>query len=384
VAIAASGVIVVYLAIAFVVFLGAVTPEMCGRTIAAPQIPGFGWQPPAAKRLLNAEIVMGRIDAALGASDPATRLAEISIGRRRLDASLDLERFSSQLDECYELYDRLTEGGQDPGASAESLADLTKLETIVDGLLAPVPAGEAQWHAIETSLGTDRQGRSILLRAVFSIKVAVQIGLVTACVSTLIGSVLGAAAGYFGGWIDHLVIWLYSVFSSIPNLVFLIVLAYAFGNLQILVFGKPIDQTLIPVYVAFCATFWIGPCRVIRGETIKIRELEYVQAAVSAGFSAPYVLLRHVLPNTVHLMLINFSLLLIGAIKSEVILSFLGLGVQPGAGASWGIMIRDSGKEVMQEFFWQMGAASVLMFVFVLAFNLLSDALQDAFDPKHV
>ena len=319
-----------------------------------------------------------------GQCDPATRLAEISIGRRRLDASLDLERFSSQLDEGYELYDRLTEGGQDPGASAESLADLTKLETIVDGLLAPVPAGEAQWHAIETSLGTDRQGRSILLRAVFSIKVAVQIGLVTACVSTLIGSVLGAAAGYFGGWIDHLVIWLYSVFSSIPNLVFLIVLAYAFGNLQILVFGKPIDQTLIPVYVAFCATFWIGPCRVIRGETIKIRELEYVQAAVSAGFSAPYVLLRHVLPNTVHLMLINFSLLLIGAIKSEVILSFLGLGVQPGAGASWGIMIRDSGKEVMQEFFWQMGAASVLMFVFVLAFNLLSDALQDAFDPKHV
>ncbi|MEZ6105221.1 MAG: ABC transporter permease [Pirellulaceae bacterium] len=148
--------------------------------------------------------------------------------------------------------------------------------------------------------------------------------------------------------------------------------------------GKPIGQTLIPVYIAFCATFWIGPCRVIRGETMKIRELEYVQAAVANGFSSIYILFRHVLPNTIHLMLINFSLLLIGAIKSEVILSYLALGVQPGAGASWGIMIRDAKSEVLESFFWQIGAASVLMFIFVLAFNILSDALQDAFDPKHV
>ena len=83
-------------------------------------------------------------------------------------------------------------------------------------------------------------------------------------------------------------------------------------------------------------------------------------------------------------MLINFSLLLIGAIKSEVILSFLNLGVQAGAGASWGIMIRDSRSEVLNSFFWQIGAATTLMFIFVLAFNILSDALQDAFDPKHV
>jgi peptide/nickel transport system permease protein len=112
--------------------------------------------------------------------------------------------------------------------------------------------------------------------------------------------------------------------------------------------------------------------------------MEYIHAARTAGFSSFHILLRHVIPNTAHLMLINFSLLLIGAIKSEVILSFLGLGVkgQP----SWGIMIRDAGNngDVVTGFFWEIGTATVLMFGLVLAFNILSDALQDAFDPKHV
>ena len=148
--------------------------------------------------------------------------------------------------------------------------------------------------------------------------------------------------------------------------------------------GIDIKNSLLPVYIAFGATFWIGTCRVIRGETMKLKEMEYIHAARTAGFSSFYILLRHIIPNTAHLMLINFSLLLIGAIKSEVILSFLGLGVkgQP----SWGIMIRDAGNngDVVTGFFWEIGTATVLMFGLVLAFNILSDALQDAFDPKHV
>jgi peptide/nickel transport system permease protein len=223
-------------------------------------------------------------------------------------------------------------------------------------------------------LGTDRQGRSISLRAFYSIKVAIQIGLVTALISVAFGSLLGAAAAYVGGWVDHLVIWLYSTFQSIPNLVLLVLLAYMFT-------GTQLDGTLVPVYVAFCMTFWIGPCRVIRGETLKIKELEYVQAAVSIGFSRLYILIKHVLPNTAHLMLINFSLLFIGAIKSEVILSFLNLGVKKGP--SWGIMISHSKQEVINGFFWQIGTATALMFVLVLAFNILTDSLQDIFDPKH-
>ena len=102
------------------------------------------------------------------------------------------------------------------------------------------------------------------------------------------------------------------------------------------------------------------------------------------GFGRFYILMRHILPNTLHLMFINFSLLFIGAIKGEVILTFLGLGLPLGSGASWGIMISQAKAEVVQGFFWQIGAATFFMFLLVLAFNILSDALQDAFDPKHV
>ena len=162
----------------------------------------------------------------------------------------------------------------------------------------------------------------------------------------------------------------------------LVVIAYAFTDFEL--YGFDVKNSLLPVYIALGATFWIGTCRVIRGETLKLKQMEYVHAAQTAGFGPIHILLKHILPNTAHLMLINFSLLLIGAIKSEVILSFLGLGVkgQP----SWGIMIRDAGNngDVVSGFFWEIGTATVLMFILVLAFNILSDALQDAFDPKHV
>jgi peptide/nickel transport system permease protein len=131
-----------------------------------------------------------------------------------------------------------------------------------------------------------------------------------------------------------------------------------------------------------CLTFWIGPCRVIRGETMKLKELEYVQAATAIGFGKPYILLKHIIPNTLHLGFINFSLLFIAAIKFEVVLSFLGLGVK--VGPSWGRMIQESTQEVINGFFWQIGTATVFMFFLVLAFNIVSDALQDAFDPKAV
>ena len=221
------------------------------------------------------------------------------------------------------------------------------------------------------------------------------VGLVTGVMAVLIGTLTGLAAGYFGGVVDGLITWLYSTFASIPSIVLLIVLAFMFaggdldqfinsytGNLLRTLVGGRLDETLIPVYISFAITYWIGPCRVIRGETLKIKELEYVQAAVVMGYGRTRILLRHVLPNVTHLMLISFSLLFIGAIKSEVILSYLGLGVQNGP--SWGLMISQSSQEVMKGFFWQIGTATAFMFVLVLAFNILTDALQDVFDPKHV
>jgi len=254
------------------------------------------------------------------------------------------------------------------------IPDIERLESMVDSLFV-VPADSSTIYSMRLLFGTDRQGRSIFMRAIYSVKVAVQVGAVVALVSVILGSFLGAAAAFFGGWVDHAVIWLYSTFSAIPSLVLLLVLVYMFTDTFV-------EGTIYTIYCAFCMTFWIGPCRVVRGETLRLKELEYVQAAKTAGFGRFYILLRHVLPNTAHLMFINFSLLFIGAIKSEVILSFLGLGIKNEP--SWGIMINQSRPEVINGFFWQIGAATAFMFVLVLAFNILTDALQDAFDPKHL
>lgn len=261
------------------------------------------------------------------------------------------------------------------GIDAEVNAKLDQIEPVVAELF-PVPTGiEGALYKTRLLLGTDRQGRSIFIRAIYSAKVAIQVGLVVSLIAVSFGSLVGAAAGYFGGLADHLIIWLYSTFSSIPYLVLLVVLAFMFT-------GSMFEGTLVPLYVAFCLTYWIGPCRVTRGEALKLKELDYVQAANAVGASRSRILMRHILPNTAHLMFINLSLLFIGAIKGEVVLTFLGLGLKEGA--SWGIMINQSKSEVVSGFFWQIGAATFFMFVLVLAFNVLTDALQDAFDPKHV
>ncbi|MEO1585394.1 MAG: ABC transporter permease [Planctomycetota bacterium] len=256
---------------------------------------------------------------------------------------------------------------------------LPEAEAFVDQLM-PVPDGLAgASYKARLIFGTDRQGRSIIVRALYSAKIAIQVGVIVGITAVLIGSLMGAAAAFFGGFVDHAVTWLYSIFSSIPQLVLLAVLSFMFlsGPLEPL-------KGLPSLYMAFALTYWIGPCRVIRGEAMKIKELEYVQAATAIGFGRLYILIKHIIPNTLHLMFINFSLLFVGAIKGEVILTFLGLGLPLGEGASWGIMISQAKSEVVQGFFWQIGAATLFMFILVLAFNILSDALQDAFDPKHV
>ena len=217
-------------------------------------------------------------------------------------------------------------------------------------------------------LGTDRQGRDILGRTMYATKIAFSVGFVTAMIAVVAGTVLGAIAGYFGGKVDAAVVWLYSTVQSIPSILLLVALAYVAG------------RGLTGVYVAFGVTFWVGPCRVIRGEVLKVREAEYVEAARALGYGPLRILVRHVVPNTFHLVLVSFALAFVGAIKSEVILSYLGLGVQ--GEPSWGTMINQARSELINGFFWQIGAASVALFGLVLAFNVFADALQDALDPK--
>ena len=292
-----------------------------------------------------------------------------------MNALFDLEPQDPVYDQA--IIDEIEQGinAASEGINEAVYSKLDEIEPILAELY-PVPEGLQGWiYKFRLMLGTDQQGRSIMLRALYSAKIAIQVGLIVSVIAVLFGSVIGAAAGYFGGWIDHLVIWLYSTFSSIPYLVLLVVLAFMFT-------GSMFEGTLIPLYVAFCLTYWIGPCRVTRGEALKLKSLDYVQAAQAIGASKTRILLKHIIPNTSHLMFINSSLLFIGAIKGEVVLTFLGLGLKEGA--SWGIMISQSKPEVVSGFFWQIGAATFFMFVLVLAFNVLTDALQDAFDPKHV
>jgi peptide/nickel transport system permease protein len=296
--------------------------------------------------------------------------------RQRAEALLDYEPVESPAiseDQAATLRSALVTAEE--SVSRADAMHAAEAELITDRIF-PRPEGvAAAFDTLRLSLGTDRQGRSILMRSLYSAKIAIQVGLVVGAVCVVFGGLLGSAAAFFGGWVDHAVIWLYSTLSSIPSLVLLAVLVYMFV-------GSPVEGTLIPLYAAFCMTYWIGPCRVIRGEVLKIRGLEYVQAATALGFGRPYILVRHVLPNTVHLLFIQFSLLFIAAVKGEVILTYLGLGLKDGA--SWGIMIQQSQPEVVTGFFWQIGAATVFMMILVLAFNVFSDALQDAFDPKHV
>lgn len=307
-------------------------------------------------------------------SDPILVL-DLDPLRESMDAAFDFEPQSPIYDT--DLVDALQAATTNAGPAIDTAvtATLTDLEPIVNRLY-PEPQGLGSvLYSTRMLLGTDQQGRSIMLRGLYSAKVAIQVGVVVSLIAVLFGSIIGAAAGYFGGIIDHTVIWLYSTFSSIPYLVLLVVLAFMFT-------GSIFEGTLIPLYVAFSLTYWIGPCRVIRGEALKLRSLDYVQAANALGASRWRILSRHIIPNTSHLMFINMSLLFIGAIKGEVVLTFLGLGLKNGA--SWGIMINQSKSEVVSGFFWQIGAATFFMFVLVLAFNVLTDALQDAFDPKHV
>jgi peptide/nickel transport system permease protein len=373
-AIVALCVIAVYLAVAGIVLLGGiVTKDATFARVGANSEVGFLEEPSIEQRLLVLEFYLDHLYSAADGRNAEVAVAAIDLKGRR-PVTLDPDALIERIDPLWETYDELVEAkeSEEWREDPANLARLAELEEAAQALYTPVDGltgRAALWF------GTDRQGRSIFLRALYSIKVAVQIGLVSALISVILGTLLGGAAAFFGGAVDHAIVWLYSTFSAIPYIVLLMVLAAMF-------LGSEFEGTLIPVYTAFCLTFWVGPCRVIRGEVLKLRELEYVQAATAVGFGRIRILLKHIIPNTSHLMFINFSLLFIGAIKAEVILSFLNLGVKNEP--SWGVMIQQAKQEVISGFFWQIGAATLFMFILVLAFNVLSDALQDAFDPKHV
>ena len=225
-----------------------------------------------------------------------------------------------------------------------------------------IPPGAEHWF------GTDMFGRDVFKKVVRGTQIAMSVGLATSLIAIPIGVLLGALAGYFGGWVDDFITWLYTTFSSIPNIMLLISITMILG------------KGIFAVYIALGATSWVTLCRLIRGEVMKHKEREYVQAAGAIGGGHFRKLFLHILPNVTHIVIINTSLQFQFAIKSEVILSYLGLGVQ--GEPSWGTMIDDAKLELSRGVWWQLAGATTAMFIVVLAFNLLGDALRDSLDPK--
>ena len=217
--------------------------------------------------------------------------------------------------------------------------------------------------------GGDRLGRDILQKVIKGAEVSIVVGLLAAVVATLIGTLLGAVSGFFGGKIGDLLEWVYNVFTAIPS----ILLIFAFA----VIFGRGV----MSVVLILGLTGWTGIYRLVRAEFMKHRQREYVRSAEAIGASSASRMFKHILPNVSHVALVQLSLHVVSFIKSEVILSYLGLGVSVDQ-VSWGTMLSEAQSELILGYWWQLAAVTVTMAVFVTAFALFTDALRDALDPK--
>ena len=218
-------------------------------------------------------------------------------------------------------------------------------------------------------MGGDRFGRDVLAKAIKGTQISVFVGVMAALVATAIGTLLGALSGFFGGKVGDFLEWLYNVFEAIPG----ILLIFAFAA----VFGRGITTVVLILGL----TGWSGLYRQVRSEFIKHRSREYVRSAEAIGASVWSRIFSHILPNVSHVVLVRMSLLVVGFIKAEVILSYLGLGVGVDQ-VSWGTMLAEAQGELILGHWWQLVAATVFMAVFVTAFSLMTDAARDALDPK--
>jgi peptide/nickel transport system permease protein len=218
-------------------------------------------------------------------------------------------------------------------------------------------------------LGGDQWGRDVLKKTVKGSEVSITVGLAAALIATLLGTLLGALAGYWGGRLNDLMEWVYNVFTSIPYV------------LLILAFAAVLGRGVTTIILILGLTGWTGVYRLVRAEYLKHREREYVLAAKAIGVSHGKRMFAHILPNTSHVVLVQFSLLVVAFIKTEVILSFLGLGV-PVDVVSWGTILAESQDELVMGKWWQLTVAGAAMAMLVTAVSLLTDGMRDALDPK--
>jgi peptide/nickel transport system permease protein len=256
---------------------------------------------------------------------------------------------------------------------------------LISALIGAVANLAAVYHV----LGTDKVGQDVLYLSLKSIRTGLIIGTLTTLVTLPLALFLGVAAGYFRGWVDDVIQYVYTVLSSIPSV---LLIAAAVLIMQVTIDTHPewfetsaarADLRLVALCLILGLTSWTGLCRLLRGETLKLREMEYIQAAQAFGVSSMRILSRHIMPNVMHIILIALVMDFSALVLAEAVLSYVGVGVDPSM-ISFGTMINGARLEMGREpvVWWALASAFVFMLVLVLAANLLADAVRDAFDPR--
>jgi len=237
--------------------------------------------------------------------------------------------------------------------------------------------------------GTDKVGQDVLYQSLKSIRTGLVIGTLTTLVMLPLAISLGIAAGYFRGWIDDAIQYVYTTLNSIPGV---LLIAAAVLMLQVYMNNHPenfvtiaerADMRLLFLCIILGVTSWTGLCRILRGETLKLREAEYVLASRALGANSLSILHRHILPNLMHIVMISVVLDFSGLVLAEAVLSYVGVGVDPSM-ISWGNMINSARLEMARDpvVWWSLTAAFFFMFLLVLAANLFADVVREAFDPR--
>jgi peptide/nickel transport system permease protein len=252
-------------------------------------------------------------------------------------------------------------------------------------LVGPIISLAGGYHVF----GTDKVGQDVLYLTLKSIRTGLVIGTITTLAMLPFAVALGIVAGYRGGWVDDVIQYCYTTLNSIPSV---LLIAASVLMVQVVIDTHPdwfataaqrADARLLALCLILGVTSWTGLCRLLRAETLKLRELEYVQAAQAFGASASRIIGRHILPNVMHIVLIAVVMDFSGLVLAEAVLSYIGIGVDPST-ISFGTMINTARLELAREpvVWWSLIAAFAFMFVLVLAANLFSDAVRDAFDPR--
>lgn len=285
------------------------------------------------------------------------------------------EELSSQIGEEDSLKDQLLRMCRKNKLAAFSAVVIVVI--ILMAVLAPMiaPYGEADTSLTERlnapssahMLGTDYLGRDVFSRLLYGARVSLIVGIMPSVIALLVGVTLGLMAGYLGGWTDYLIMRLADVMLSVPSLLLAMVVMYTLGT------------NVVTLFIALSMTSWASVARVVRSQTLSLKESEYVEAARSIGVTHWNIMRRHIMPNCIPSLIVLFTLNVPSAILAESSLSFLGIGVQPPS-ASWGLMVNEA-KQFLFTSPWLCLAPCLSIMIVVLAFNFLGDGLRDVLDP---